>query len=85
MSNAKKLTGKINKNACKLFISEHSSIEGYLVVSILYQKYKMGSYENKIGGYDLKNNIVKTEAEALEWANGWVQANFQTTPNFVAE
>ena len=85
MNHTKRLTGKINTDECKLFISEHTSIEGYLIASILYKKYKTGSYENQIGFYDLKSNIFKTEIEALEWANLWVQTNFQTDPNFVAE
>ena len=85
MSDTKKFSGKIGTDICKLFISDHNSIESYLAVSILYKKDKMGTNENQIGTYDIKNNIFKTEAEALDWANNWVKANFNTITNFIAE
>ena len=85
MSSTKKFSGKIGTDICKLFISNHNSIESYLAVSILYKKDKTGTNENQIGIYDIKNNIFKTEAEALDWADSWIKANFNTTPNFIAE
>ena len=85
MNNSKKFAGKINADICMLYVSDNNNIAGYLAVSILYKSSKTGNAMNQIGNYELKNNIFKTETEALAWASDWILTNFHTKPNFVIE
>ena len=48
---------------CRVYISESDAYPGYFLVSILYPQN---------GTYTLRQNLHRSEADAIKWAEGWL-------------
>lgn len=78
--------GKTNISPCYVYISPSENYSGHFNVGILYVKSSSnisGSTPGRSHEFDLKQNLVKSEQEAIEWATIWLteKSQLQATLN----
>lgn len=72
--------GQTNISPCYVYISSSESYSGHFNVGILYVKSSSnisGPTPGKSHAFDLKQNLLKSEQEAIEWATIWLTERSQ--------
>ncbi len=58
-----------------VYVSASPAYRGHFAVGVLYVTSKSGNFESPAGiarTFGFEQNLCKTEAEAIQWANGWL-------------